>query len=943
MEARAQTPTLQESSIVERVARIVSSVRGTKPDYTQLAAELEPAIPFDVFGVVLLRHDRQAVRVTVCQRESGNWVAQHHLHPLTGSMVERELLAPVTIIENYPDGLDGLPAKCGDALSACPQLRAILIAPLVVGEQVLGTLELGSTIHDTYADETLQRLIAAVVRVLAAAIESAQMGGSAEIQDRQRQALKGVSSALASEEMDLSSILRQIVDGIANALRLASAIITLDQHEHSLRLEAQTGLDPQKLQKLIRVKAALTDRTIIGYTLRHRQARVSNDISIDERFPDSSVFTTELGIRSIFSYPLVSGTTVYGALLLCSSEAGGFTPLKSDILGLFASQATIAIHNGMLIESAHQRSRFQKAIEQLEHAYGQNMDEQELLKRVRQEAQQTFGVDFSSLLHFISDHLLTRSERDFQVMLHATFQGESDVDAGPLGLSMKPQRNTSLPEVFEDDALVNGKGGEALQRIAPVQEASFALLTQTAEAALARAEVLGELDRLLTRLKQSPDHMKDAWFVIDLNGLCFYMNPAAKVFCGLHIDIVPESTIEDVFVELMPRIRNAEEVRTYLQDFSQGNVFRKDLRCILAAEPVHRRESAQDGLPLYPPAHRQDDDSTTRQEGEYTSRAALITDGAFSDQYYQMARYPLCNQQGILKANVLEVQDVTAQVRDEKNKSALLSSVSHELRTPLTTIKAGVTGLLQTELEWDEQTRQEILEEVSAEADHLDTLVNGLVELSRIEMGALVLHKEWCDVIEIVDGTLSRLERTLGGRSFETDIQKDVSVIYADYVQLERVFTHLIEYAANHSPADAEVYIYIDSVYGTTDKTVQRFLRVKIIGQGYGTSADERERIFKAFYGLNLRGSGLGLAISRGIIEAHEGQIGVEGTPDGNSSYVVFTLPMYSYSVSSPMLEVSDDNSLVSDQRLAGDSDSLPSSYYASSGDSQLIAPPEEQ
>jgi signal transduction histidine kinase/GAF domain-containing protein len=924
MEARAQTPTLQESSIVERVARIVSSVRGTKPDYTQLAAELEPAIPFDVFGVVLLRHDRQAVRVTVCQREAGNWVAQHHLHPLSGSMVERELLAPVTIIENYPNGLDGLPATCGDALSACPQLRAILIAPLVVGEQVLGTLELGSTIHNTYADETLQRLIAAVVRVLAAAIESAQMGGSAEIQDRQRQALKGVSSALASEEMDLSSILHQIVDGIANALRLASAIITLDQHEHSLRLEAQTGLDPQKLQKLIRAKAALTDRTIIGYTLRHRQSRVSNDISIDEHFPDSSVFTTELGIRSIFSYPLVTGTTVYGALLLCSSEAGGFTPLKSDILALFASQATIAIHNGMLIESAHQRSRFQKAIEQLEHAYGQNMDEQELLKRVRQEAQQTFGVDFSSLLHFISDHLLTRSERDFQVMLHATFQEESDVDATPLALSVKPHGDTSLPEAFEDDALVNGKGREALQGISPEQEASFALLTQTAEAALARAEVLGELDRLLTRLKQSPNHMNDAWFVIDLNGLCFYMNPAAKVFCGLHIDIVPESTIEDILVELMPRIRNAEEVRAYLQDFSQGNVFRQDLRCVLAAEPIHSRASAQDG--------------------EYTSRASLITDGAFTDQYYQMARYPLCNQQGILNANVLQVQDVTAQVRDEKNKSALLSSVSHELRTPLTTIKAGVTGLLQTELEWDEQTRQEILEEVNAEADHLDALVNGLVELSRIEMGALVLDKEWCDVIEIVHGTLRRLERTLAGRPLETDIQEDVPVIYADYVQLERVFTHLIEYAANHSPTEAEVYVCIDTVYGTTDKTVQQFLRVKIVGQGYGTSANDRERIFKAFYGLNLRGSGLGLAISRGIIEAHEGRIGVEATPDGNSSYVVFTLPMYTYNgAASLMPEASDDSSSASDQGSEGNPASLPASFYASSGNSQLIAPTEEQ
>ena len=85
MEAKAQAPTLKESTIVERVARSISSVRGAKPDYTRLATELEPVIPFDVFGVVLLRHDRQAVRVTMCQRSGGSWVAQYRQHPLSGT------------------------------------------------------------------------------------------------------------------------------------------------------------------------------------------------------------------------------------------------------------------------------------------------------------------------------------------------------------------------------------------------------------------------------------------------------------------------------------------------------------------------------------------------------------------------------------------------------------------------------------------------------------------------------------------------------------------------------------------------------------------------------------------------------------------------------------------------------------------------------------------
>ncbi|HLG77169.1 MAG TPA: hypothetical protein VKX46_12200, partial [Ktedonobacteraceae bacterium] len=80
-QGKAQAPVADESNILERVARLISSVRGAKPDYAHLAAELDPALPFDLFGIVLLRHDRQAVRVTVCEREGENWVAHYHQLP----------------------------------------------------------------------------------------------------------------------------------------------------------------------------------------------------------------------------------------------------------------------------------------------------------------------------------------------------------------------------------------------------------------------------------------------------------------------------------------------------------------------------------------------------------------------------------------------------------------------------------------------------------------------------------------------------------------------------------------------------------------------------------------------------------------------------------------------------------------------------------------------
>ncbi len=505
METRTQPPTQEQSAIVERVARIVSRVRGVKPDYARLAAELEPAIPFDVFGIVLLRHDREAVRVVVCTHEADGWIAQYHQHPLKDSMVEYILLNSEAVqdqedintteaephlaadspgaqdlavleIRTYPEGLDGLPAQSGDALSSRPYLRSTLIVPLVVDAQILGSLELGSRRIDAYADEALQRLISAVAHVLAAAIESAQIGGSVEIQDRQRVELKNVSSALTTE-MDLSMILSRIVDGIAKALDVSSAIITLDQRHGSLKLVVQHGMDAVNLKQIVEREIDLTGQAILGFTLHFRQPYVSNDITEDSRFPASKVFASQLGIRSIFSYPLVVGSTVYGALLLCSSEPGGFTPLKLDILSLFASQATIAIHNGMLLEAARERRRFQEAIEQLDAARQQNsfsgsdeIDELLLLERVRKESEQTFGVSFSSLLRFISDHLLTSSERDLQKILLA-IQDE------------QPVTN------------INYINGTVLPLL---QEQKTATLIETAEAALAHVGLLGDVSAALT-------------------------------------------------------------------------------------------------------------------------------------------------------------------------------------------------------------------------------------------------------------------------------------------------------------------------------------------------------------------------------------------------------------------------------------------------------------
>jgi signal transduction histidine kinase/GAF domain-containing protein len=927
METRIQVPTQQESTIVERVARVVSNVRGVKSDYANLAAELAQIIPFDIFGVVLLRHDRQAVRVTVCQREANSqlWIANYHQHPLSDSKLEQLLkrLSPTSpnattkagqskpslIVESYPNGLDGPPARSGDALSGFHQLHSTLIVPLLIGDRLLGTLELGSTASNTYHDKRLQRLVGSVAQVLAAAIDAAQVGGSAEIQNRQRQALKDVSSALTSR-VDLSTILNSIVEGIASSLNVASAILLYNQRTRELSLAAQSSMDEAILNEILNRKVAQSELSIIGATLRRRQPCVLQDTLEDEPLPASRIFGTKLGLRSLFSYPLITGTTVYGILLVGSSEAGGFTPLKADILALFASQATVAIHNGMLLESAHQRSRFQQAIEQLERAYQQQVahgeamslqDELELFKQIRAASQQTFGVSLASLMRFISDHLLTSNERNLHAaVLQAAVAGENALLlAGPT----QEEEEIDAGAQGETELDIAGTNEEGIATSLP-QDRSLVLLTQTAEEALTRTGVLSELGRLLLQLQQSTGHIRDAWFAIDLNGICISMNPVAETFCGIRLGDATVS-LEDIFVELLPRIRNIDEVSAYLQSFLSpdlDNDRAPTCRFVLAAEPVQRREQPQPG--------EQEAEALSEALAELELEDVELSEAAIaelkdttlplnsapSDHYYLMTRYPLYNQRGDLMAYALQIHDITEQVRDEKNKSALLSAVSHDLRTPLTIIKAAVSGLLQEGVPWDEEARREILAEVDEETDRLTDLVDALVEMSRIEMGALALVKEWCDVVEVVHGILIRLERALADYTIKTDFQPHLPLIYADHVQLGKVFYRLLENAIEHSTPGSQILIKLDTieVQPSLSLTPGSLLRAQVIDQGSGIPETERERIFKSFYSLSPLGAGLGLAICKGIVEAHMGQIWVEAAEGGGSCFV-FTLPASPY------------------------------------------------
>jgi two-component system sensor histidine kinase KdpD len=228
-----------------------------------------------------------------------------------------------------------------------------------------------------------------------------------------------------------------------------------------------------------------------------------------------------------------------------------------------------------------------------------------------------------------------------------------------------------------------------------------------------------------------------------------------------------------------------------------------------------------------------------------------------------------------------------AQLLEESDrlKSALLSSVSHDLRTPLSAIKASATVLLKEDQALDPSTRQDLLSAINEETDRLNRLVGDLLDQSRIEAGALRLKHDWCDMDELIRAVARR-----HGVRVQFHWPPDLPFVLADYVQIDRVVSNLLENAIRFAPSQSSIDIEV--------RTDSREMTVAVTNPGPAIPRRLHPHLFDKFYRISedrspSMGTGLGLSICKGIVEAHGGRIWVESPVTGDSgTRFVFTLPM---------------------------------------------------
>src|SRR5256712_3116955 len=234
-----------------------------------------------------------------------------------------------------------------------------------------------------------------------------------------------------------------------------------------------------------------------------------------------------------------------------------------------------------------------------------------------------------------------------------------------------------------------------------------------------------------------------------------------------------------------------------------------------------------------------------------------------------------------------EAQQAQLQVETERLRNSLLSSVSHDLRTPLTAITGATSTLLEEDGRLDAPTRRELLHTVHEEADRLNRLVSNLLAMTRLESGAIQVHKEWQPLEEVVGAALTRLEAPLRDHPLTTHLPADLPLVPLDSVLIEQVLINVLDNAIKYTPHGSPLSL---SAW-TTDGAVT----VEVADQGPGLPPGEEQRVFEKFYRAQRpgesSGAGLGLTICPGIIEAHGGHMWAENRPGGGAG-VRLTLPL---------------------------------------------------
>jgi two-component system sensor histidine kinase KdpD len=268
----------------------------------------------------------------------------------------------------------------------------------------------------------------------------------------------------------------------------------------------------------------------------------------------------------------------------------------------------------------------------------------------------------------------------------------------------------------------------------------------------------------------------------------------------------------------------------------------------------------------------------SKDQTNFLSAEQRLTLAAFSNQS------ALAIERASLSEQISQAELLRA---TESLQTALLNSISHDLRTPLVSITGALSSLDEDNGLLNESARQALIENARDEADRLNRLVGNLLNMTRIESGAIKLRLESEDVQDVIGTALDQLGSRVANRKIQVNVPAGFPLVPMDFTLIAQVIVNVLENAVKYSP--------IDSIIEVSAELLDEKIRIKVADRGAGIPSEDLTRIFDKFYRVqrpeNVSGTGLGLSISKGIVEVHHGTI-YASAREGGGTIITIELPL---------------------------------------------------
>lgn len=253
--------------------------------------------------------------------------------------------------------------------------------------------------------------------------------------------------------------------------------------------------------------------------------------------------------------------------------------------------------------------------------------------------------------------------------------------------------------------------------------------------------------------------------------------------------------------------------------------------------------------------------------------------------------------------NRIRKAEKEANEKQEKEKTiklynTLLNSLSHELRTPIATIIGATDTLQENEQNLKQEDKQTLVSEISTASLRLNQQVENLLNMSRLESGFLQLHKDWCDVNELIYKVVNEIQPHANHHSFEIQITESMPYFKLDFGIMEQILYNLFMNAIHYTPKNSVIHVHVSrfdkndiNLMEPDNAKVQLVITIRDEGEGF--QEEEIHKAFDKFYRIHTHktgGTGLGLSIVKGFVEAHNGKIRLQNSSIGGAEFTI-TIP----------------------------------------------------